>query len=126
ANHRYAEDKWSVKEVVGHIADGERIFAYRMLRIARGDQTRLPGFDQDAYVNNGDFGGRSVADLAEELRAVRTSSLALLGPLSDDAWLRRGYANDVELSVRAIAWLMAGHARHHLDILSSRYLSPVA
>jgi len=122
ANHRYAADKWSIKEVVGHITDTERIFGDRVLRIARGDQARLPGFDQDSYVRAGEFDARTLADLAEELRAVRNSSLALLRSLGKDAWLRRGVANEVEISARALAYLMAGHAGHHINILKNKYL----
>ena len=121
-NHRYAPEKWSVKELVGHVIDTERIFAYRALRIARGDQTPLPGFEQDGYITNGNFDLRQLADLSSEFETVRQSTLFLLRHLSDEAWLRRGVASENEVTVRALAHIMAGHELHHLEILRSRYL----
>ncbi len=106
ADSRYAPGKWSVKEVVGHIIDAERVFAYRALRIARGDATPLPGFEQDGYIETGNFGARDLADLAEEFALVRRSTVKLLGNLDSDAWLRRGTASDNVVSVRAIAHIM--------------------
>jgi uncharacterized damage-inducible protein DinB len=120
-NFRYAPDKWTVKEVLGHVTDSERIFAYRALRIARGDQTPLSGFEQDDYVRTGGFGERSLADLAEEFGHVRSATVALFRPLGDDAWTRRGTANKNEVSVRALAFIIAGHELHHRAILTERY-----
>jgi len=119
---RYAEGKWSIKEVIGHVIDGERIFAYRALRFARGDSTPLSGFEQDDYVPNGSFNKRSLSDLADEYEHVRRSTISLFASLEPEAWNRRGSANNNESSVRGIAFIMAGHERHHLEILRTRYL----
>src|SRR3984957_4613876 len=108
-NFRYAPGKWSVKEIVGHMSDTERVFTYRAMRIARGDQTPLPGFEQDDYVKNGGFGERRLADLAEEFAAVRSGSIALFRSLNDAAWARRGIASGKEVTVRALAFMVAGH-----------------
>ena len=121
AAHRYAPDKWSVKEVIGHVADSERIFAYRALRIARGDQTQIEGFEQDDYVRAAQFDRLSVADLAAEFTAVRQATLRLFEGLSPDAWTRRGVANNNEVSVRALAYMIAGHELHHRQILREKY-----
>ena len=120
--HRYGPDKWSIKEVVGHLADSERIFAYRALRVARGDATPLPGFDENAYVRGARFDAIPLADLAAELEAVRRATLALLRGLDDEALGRRGVANDQEITPRALAYIIAGHERHHVGILRERYL----
>src|ERR1700760_1506374 len=114
-NYRYAPDKWSVKEVVGHLSDSERIFSYRALRIARGDQTALPGFEQDDYVKNGNFAEQSLADLVQEYGLVRTATLALLRSLSAEAWGRRGTASNNPVTTRALAFIIAGHELHHRD-----------
>lgn len=122
ADFRYAKGKWSVKEVLGHISDTERIFAYRMLRIARGDQTPLAGFEQDDYVKMGNFPALALAELLEEFTAVRRASIVLLRWFDAAAWLRRGVANQKEISVRALAFILAGHERHHRQVLQERYL----
>ncbi len=119
---RYAPGKWSVKEVIGHLIDAERIFAYRALRFARNDATPLPGFDENGYVANAGFGSRSLADLAEEFEHTRKSNVSLFKHLDGVSLLRRGAANDNEISVRAIAYIVAGHELHHVGILRSRYL----
>lgn len=119
--HRYAPGKWSVKQVVGHLIDCERVFAYRALCIARGDQTPLPGFDQDIYVAEGAADERAPASLLDEYEAVREASLQLFQHLNESAWMRRGTANDQAISVRAIAWIIAGHEKHHWNILQSHY-----
>jgi len=118
---RYAPGKWSVKEVVGHLADTERIFAYRALRIARGDETPLPGFDENAYVPPAKFDGRPLADLVADLRTVRAASLALFRSFDADAWRRRGTASGKPVSVRALGYVIPGHERHHVEILKTRY-----
>ena len=120
--HRYGEGKWSIKEVIGHLADTERIFAYRALRFARADQTELPGFDENAYVPAANFDARELSSLVNEWVHVRQASLALLRGLDGDAPLRRGPANGQEISVRALAWIMGGHVDHHAAILRERYL----
>lgn len=124
-NFRYAPDKWSVKEVVGHIADTERIFAYRALRIARGDQTPLEGFEQEDYVRGARFGARKLADLVEEYADVRQASLALFRSLGEEAWLRRGVASGNPVTVLALAYLIAGHELHHRKILDERYFPAI-
>jgi DinB family protein len=121
ALHRYAPGKWSVKEVLGHLCDGERVFGYRALRFARADATPLPGFDENAWVPNAGSDRRPVAELADELRAVRASSLALFRSFDAAALARRGDANGHGISVRALAWIIAGHAIHHQTILRERY-----
>ena len=121
AGRGYAPGKWSVKQVVGHMADAERIFAYRALRIARGDRTPLPGFEQDDYVSGGDFDRRTLADLAAEFAAVRGATVRLFESFGAEAWGRRGVASDNEVSVRALAYITAGHAAHHLKVLRERY-----
>lgn len=120
--HRYEPGKWSVKQVIGHVIDAERVFAYRALRFARGDRTPLPGFDQDVFDAGADFDARTLADLADEYEAVRRSTLILFRHLSPEAWERRGTASDNEASVRAIAYVAAGHEAHHLRLLRERYL----
>lgn len=120
---RYAEGKWSVRELVGHIIDTERIFAYRALRFARNDATPLPGYEQDDYIRNASFDACSLADLATEFESVRRSTLFLFKHLDGEAWMRRGVASDNEVSVRALAYIIAGHELHHRGILRDRYLS---
>ena len=122
AAFRYAPEKWSVKEVLGHLCDAERIFAYRLLSIARGETQPLPGFDENDYMRGANFDQRSFADLLDDFDASRRATLTLLRGLPDDAWTRSGTANDNKTSVRAIAYTLAGHARHHLGVLRSRYL----
>jgi hypothetical protein len=119
---RYAPGKWSVKEVIGHLIDTERIFAYRAMRFARNDATPLPGFDENLFVANAGFGSRSLAELADEFEHTRKSNVYLFKGLDGDASLRRGVSNNNELSVRAIAYIIAGHELHHAEILRSRYL----
>jgi len=121
AEFRYAPGKWSIKEVVGHVNDAERIFAYRLLRIARGDQTPLPSFEQDGYIQAGNFSARTLTDLLEEFSSVREATMTLIRSLDDDAWLRRGIASQKEISVLALAFIIAGHERHHRMILEERY-----
>jgi hypothetical protein len=122
---RYAPGKWTVKETLGHITDTERIFAYRALRIARADQTPLPGFEQDDYVKNGAFGERTLAGLAEEFAIVRSASLTLFRSFPEEAWSRRGVANGKEVTVRALAFITAGHAMHHRVILEEWYFPAI-
>jgi hypothetical protein len=124
-NFRYAPDKWSVKEVVGHMSDAERVFAYRAMRIARADRTPLASFEQDDFVRSGGFNERRLADLAEEFAAVRSASLALFRSLNEVAWLRTGVASDKEVSVRALAFITAGHQLHHQRILEERYFAAI-
>jgi len=122
-DYRYAPDKWSVKEVLGHVIDTERVFAYRALRIARNDRTPLPGFEQDDYVRYGAFAELRLADMLEEFACVRRASLFLFRPLSREAWMRRGIADQKEISVRALAYIIAGHELHHRQVLKEKYLA---
>lgn len=119
---RYGPEKWSVKEVVGHVADTERVFAQRALRFARNDATPLPGFDENEYVRNAHFDRCPLGGLLDEFESVRRATVLLFRHLEDQAWDRRGLANNAEVSVRALAWIAAGHERHHRTILRERYL----
>jgi len=121
-NFRYAENKWSVKELLGHIVDGERVFSYRALRISRGDETPLAGFEENFYVANSNFGNSNVADLLEEFSLLRQSNVLLFKNLTDQMWLRSGTASNALVSVRALAFIMVGHVSHHTKILRERYL----
>jgi len=122
AGYRYAPGKWSIREIVGHVADAERVFSYRALRIGRNDQTPLPSFDENAWMPYGNFDARPLADLLSELRAVRQSTLALYRSFTPEAVARRGVASQKDISVRAIIYVTAGHERHHVTVLRERYL----
>ena len=121
ASHRYASGKWSAKQVIGHIADVERVFGYRALLFARADATPLPGFDENAYAESANCDARSMADIAIELRAVRAASIALFASLTPEALMRMGLANNSPMSARAAAWTLAGHELHHRALLIERY-----
>jgi uncharacterized damage-inducible protein DinB len=121
AGHRYGPEKWTIRQVVGHLIDAERIFTYRALRVARGDRTPLASFDENAYVRTAGSDARTIADLASELEAVREASVLLFESLPEEAWTLSGIASDREISLRALAYITAGHARHHLQILRERY-----
>jgi hypothetical protein len=121
ALHRYAPDKWSIKEILGHLADTERIFGYRLLRISRGDPTPLSGFDENAYVSAGRFDERPLPTLLAELRAVRLSTAALVQGVPQEDWTRRGQANGKPVSARALAYIIVGHMAHHLEVMRERY-----
>ncbi|HEX2219890.1 MAG TPA: DinB family protein [Gemmatimonadales bacterium] len=118
---RYAPGKWSVKEVLGHLCDAERIFAYRLLRIARADSTPLPGFDENAYVPPAEFDARPLPHLLREFQALRASTIELVEGLPAAAWERRGQASGKSISTRAIAYIIVGHVTHHLGVLRERY-----
>lgn len=119
---RYAPGKWSAKELIVHLIDTERVFAYRLLRVARGDRTPMEGFDQDPYVANSNADARTVRSLAEEFGHVRAATLALARGLDAAAWSRSGVANENEVTARALAYIIAGHEAHHVRILRERYL----
>ena len=119
---RYGPGKWSLKESLVHLIDTERIFAYRALRIGRGDQTPLPGFEQDDYVPNSGADVRSIPDIRAEYTAVRTATLLLLSSFSESAWVRVGRVNEQALSVRAVVYILAGHEAHHLKLFREHYL----
>ena len=121
ADFRYAPGKWSVKEVLGHVDDTERIMGYRALRIARGDKTPIEGYEQDDYVRDGNFASRTLADLVEEFEAVRRATVSLFRNFDAEAGARRGVANKNEISARALAYVIAGHELHHRRILQEKY-----
>jgi hypothetical protein len=116
----YGPGKWSLKEIIGHINDAERVFAYRLLRVARGDKTPLPGFEQDEWVPTSCANQRSLASLLLEFAAIRASTMTLIDSLPEEAWLRRGTAGGKPVSARALVYIMAGHERHHVAILRER------
>ena len=118
---RYAPGKWSIREIFGHIGDAERVFGYRAFCISRGDQTPLPGFDENDYIAESAYDERTVAELADDFAGLRAANLAVLGRLDPARWARGGNANGNPVSVRALAFIMAGHVRHHLGVLKARY-----
>jgi uncharacterized damage-inducible protein DinB len=118
----YAPGKWTIKEVLGHIIDTERVFTYRALCIGRNDRTPLPGFEQDDYVAGTHFNARPLDTLLEELAAVRRAGITLFKHFSEEELSRRGTANQKEITTRALVYNISGHERHHLNILKTRYL----
>ena len=122
-DHRYAPGKWSVKQVLQHVIDSERVFAYRALRAGRGDRTPLPGFDENDYADHADVSRRTIQSLADELELLRRANLALFSAMSEEELRRRTVANGHEISTRALAFILAGHARHHATLLRERYLT---
>ena len=121
ARDRYAEDKWSVKALVGHLSDAERIFAYRLLRIGRGDETPLPGWDENDYARTAGADSRAFRDLVDEWSIVRDGTSTLVAGIPADAWTRRGTANDTTVSARALVYIILGHVEHHRCVLEERY-----
>jgi len=121
--YSYDEGKWTIKQLLGHLIDTEKIFAYRALRIARADKTPIEGFEQDGYIENGNFNKCKLSDLTEEFALLRGANLCFFKNLDDDAWLRTGTASGFPFSVRALAYISAGHVRHHLNVLKTRYLA---
>lgn len=119
--YRYAEGKWSIREIAGHLIDAERVFGYRAFSIARGDRNSLPGFDEKEYMLKAPYHRIRLEDLLSEFRLVRLANIAMLRNLDEEAWPRMGTANDSPVSVRALAFIMAGHARHHMGVLRERY-----
>lgn len=122
-DRRYAPDKWSIREVIGHVIDGERVFVYRALRFARADSTPVPGFDENTFAKNAPYAHVSLADIASELEHVRAATVHFFANLEEQAFSRRGSANGAEISVRALAYVLAGHEIHHLGVLRTRYLN---
>jgi hypothetical protein len=119
--YRYEEGKWSIREVFGHLIDAERVLGYRAFCISRGEQAPLPAWDENAYVAESPYGACALQDLVTELTTIRQVNLAFLRLLTDAQWLRLGTASDKGVSVRALAFVLAGHVRHHLEILRTRY-----
>jgi len=124
--YRYADGKWSIREVTGHLIDAERVFGYRAFSIARGEQKNLPGFDEKEYMLSAPYDRITLEDLLSEFRLVRLANIAMLRNLDDAAWMRAGTANDNQVSVRALAFIMAGHVRHHMGVLRERYLNAMS
>jgi hypothetical protein len=122
ALYRYAPEKWTVKEVIGHIIDTERVMAYRALSFARNGQNNLPGFDQDEYIRSSNFNNVKMNDLIDEFCAVRKSNIFMLNALTEVETKRSGLANNNQVSVRALAYIMAGHALHHINVIKEKYL----
>jgi hypothetical protein len=122
-NYRYAPEKWSIKQMIGHLTDNERIMSYRLLRIARGDGTPLAGYEENDYVQAGDFDRFSMKEMLAHFKIVRGSTLALLASLPEESWTRTGTANHAPMSVRAQACVLIGHELHHLNVLKERYLN---
>jgi len=121
-NYRYADGKWTVKEVVGHLLDTERVFAYRALCIARGEKKTLPGFDQDDYVSEGNFNRRELFDLNYEFRLLRESNLLLFRSFTPEMLKLKGFANESSVTVLAILFIIAGHEKHHMNVLREKYM----
>ena len=122
ADYSYEPGKWSIKEVLGHLIDTERVFVFRALSFARNDTQPLPGFDENTYVPAGKFGGRSLQSLMEEYDIVRRATLTFFESLTDDDWAKTGIANEVSFTVKTLAYIIAGHEVHHINILRDRYL----
>jgi hypothetical protein len=118
----YAAGKWSIKELLGHLTDGERMFMYRIFRISRGDKTPIEGFEQDGYIENARSNSRAFADLLDEFTALRRANVIAYRHFSEEDWSRTGTANNVEITSRALAYIAAGHIAHHLRILKEKYL----
>jgi len=121
-NFRYADGKWTVKEVVGHLLDTERVFAYRALCIARAEKKSLPGFDQDDYVKEGNFNRRELFELNYEFRLLRESNLLLFRSFTTEMLIKRGFANETSVTVLAILFMIAGHEKHHMKVLREKYM----
>jgi hypothetical protein len=119
----YAEGKWTIKELLSHLIDGERMFAYRVLRISRGDETPIEGFEQDGYIENSNANNRSFEELLTEFSLLRTANVLLINNLSDETSRRMGTASNNPVSARALVYIMAGHIKHHINILNQRYLA---
>ena len=122
ALYRYAPDKWSVKELIGHVIDAERVFAYRALNIARNDQSELPGMEQDDYVKFAKFDDLPLTDLLEEFRHVRQANIFLFKSFDEEMQMRKGIASGCEFTVRTFPYIIAGHEKHHQNVLKERYL----
>ena|ERR1700752_2284570 len=121
--YRYADGKWSIREMIGHLIDGERVFGYRAFCIARGETQDLPGFEQDDYLRTAPYNHIELEDLLSELRLIRLGNIAMFRTLDEESWTRVGMANGNQITARALAFIMAGHLRHHMSVLRERYLN---
>ncbi len=119
---RYAPGKWSLREVLGHIIDSERVFVYRALRFSRGDEKPLQGFDENLYIHNSNYDSTNFSRLIEEFSLIRQSTVALFTSLRDEQWLKKGNASGHDVTVRGLAYIIAGHSEHHLNVIKERYL----
>ncbi len=122
-NYRYADGKWTIKEVVGHILDSERILAYRALSLARGEKKSLPGFDHNDYVREGNFNRRELLELSFEFKLLRESNLLMFKNFSEEMLCKKGLANEASVTVLALLYIIAGHEKHHLNVLEEKYLN---
>ncbi|MHA6530739.1 DinB family protein [Paenibacillus sp. BAC0078] len=122
-SYRYAPDKWSIKQLIGHLTDNDRIMSYRLLAIARGEQAPLPGYDENSYAAAGEFDRFTLQEMVQHYKLVRQSTLALLESLPEEVWTRMGTASNASISVRAIACVIIGHELHHMGVLKERYLN---
>lgn len=118
----YAEGKWTIRQVLGHIVDAERVMSYRAMRFARNDQTELPGFEQDDFIRGANFNEVSLRDLLREFEHLRRANILMFRNLTADAWLRHGKANGNEVTVRALGFIIAGHEKHHRKVVKERYM----
>jgi hypothetical protein len=122
-NYRYTDDKWTIKEVIGHILDSERILAYRALSLARGEKKSLPGFDQNDYVREGNFNRRELLELSFEFKLLRESNLLMFKNFSEEMLCKKGLADEASVTVLALLYIIAGHEKHHLNVLEEKYLN---
>ena len=125
SRYRYAAGKWSIRQLVGHLIDGERVFALRALCFSRGDSEALPGFDENDYIANAVYDDVACEELRAEFRALRAANVMMFGRLGAEEWARRGTASGWSVSVRALAYIMVGHPRHHMSVIAERYLPPL-
>ena len=122
-NYRYADGKWTIKEVIGHILDSERILAYRALSLARGEKKSLPGFDHNDYVEEGNFNRRELSELSFEFKLLRESNLLMFKNFSEEMLCKKGLADEASVTVLALLYIIAGHEKHHLNVLEEKYLN---
>ncbi len=122
-NYRYADDKWTIKEVIGHILDSERILAYRALSLARGEKKSLPGFDHNDYVRDGNFNRRELTELSFEFKLLRESNLLMFKNFSEEMLCKKGLADEASVTVLALLYIIAGHEKHHLNVLEEKYIN---
>jgi hypothetical protein len=122
SKQRYAPGKWSIREVLGHIMDAERVFAYRALRFSRGDQKPLQGFDENEYINNSNYDKTNLSLLIEEFLNLRRSTISVFRSMKNEMWLKKGNASGYDVTVRGLAYIIAGHAEHHFEVIKERYL----
>jgi len=121
-DYKYADGKWSIKEIVGHLIDNERVMSYRALAISKNEKQSLPGFDQDDYIRKSNYSKRNYSELVEELKKIREANILMFKDFSEEILDRRGVANNSEVTVRAILFIIAGHELHHINVIKEKYL----